>query len=1013
MRPASPRLGARLTGIALLAVVPALFAIAYLGSHERERARARTLSENLRLARLAAAAEAEQFDDARGLLATLAEYRPLLGNDTRECGRILRGVLLSHPGYVNLSVANADGTLFCSGTPLNPAVIANATGKRWFDGAMRMHAVSIGEVRTSAITRKPSIIIGYPMIDSTGQVRRVVTASIAIDQLRHAMSSTGIHAGAGFTLFDTSGTIILRSPEGDRWIGKRVSDVGALHRLQAGAAEDLTDTVGADGVSRLYATVPVHGSFDIGMYLGFAMDRRVAYAEAQQTLRNEIWLLVFVTLAGVIAALVGGATFVLRPIRALRGVVDRLARGDLAARADLVPNLGGVGDLVDGVNAMAAALDARKQERDEAEVQLRASEDRYRLLFEKNPNSMWVYDSATYKFLEVNEAAVVRYGYSRDEFLSMNLRDVRPPEEVPRLEAFLAQTKGVFRSATVWQHRRKCGEVIDVEITTHEIMFEGRSARLVAAQDVSDRTRAERALRDAEERMRFALDASRVGVWEADLRTRHVTLSEACEAMHGMAPDAFLGNIEAFRACVHPDDRQDVSDAIGAAIRNHRDAQHEYRIIRPDGVVRRINSAGRFFYAADGTPLRGAGISMDVTEQRSIEAQLRQSQKMEAVGRLAGGIAHDFNNLLTVIAGNVEIATGALAADSPVRADLDEAHAAATRAAQLTRQLLAFSRKQTLQSQPVNVCEMIASITPMLRRLIGEDIAISSTVCAEVPVVVGDRAQLEQVLMNLSVNARDAMPRGGRLSFDTTIVDLDRDEIAARRIDVEAGRYVVLTVSDTGVGMDGDALAHAFEPFFTTKGAGKGTGLGLSSVYGTVKQSGGHVTAASTVGAGTVITMYLPLRALCTPEEATAAPLYADTGSGTILLVEDDDSVRALAHRLLKNAGFSVLVAESGPAAIQIAKEYVGHITLVLSDVVMPGMSGLEMVEVLETARPGIGVLMMSGYPDGEFGRRGIETHRYEMIEKPFTRDTLIGRVQAAIADHRSGRKRSAKTPVG
>ncbi|MEO7085471.1 MAG: PAS domain S-box protein [Gemmatimonadaceae bacterium] len=1005
MRPASPRLRVRLIGIALLAAVPALLAIVYLGSLERERARARTLSENLRLARLAAAAEAARFDAAQGLLATLAVYPPLAGKDQKECGRILARVLASHPGYLNLTVANADGTLFCTAAPYKNGVVVPAKGKRWFDQAVATKSIAIGEVRPSGLTGKPSIIIGYPILDDAGGVRRVVGASIATDQLRQAVSVTGIPAGATLTLFDTSGTIVLRSPNDDKWSGRRMPDLAALLHLRAGADEDLSDATGVDGVPRLYATVPLRGSVGVGMYLGLGIDRRIAYADADKTLRDEFWLLVLVTLVGILAALAAGNTFVLRPIKALRTVIDRIAAGDLAARAGLVANLGGVGDLVDGVNAMAAAVDARQRERDEAERRLRASEDRYRLLFEQNPNAMWVYDAETLVFLEVNDAAVQRYGYSRDEFLAMHINDIRPPEEAVRLEAFLAQEHGPFTAANTWHHRRKNGEIIDADVTTHEIMFSGRRARLVAAQDVSDRTRAEGALRDAEERIRFALEASKVGVWEANVLTGVATWSETAEAMHGVAPGTYDGSLDAFIACIHPEDREAVMRETTESARERRNTVNEYRAIWPDGTVRQINSQGKFFYAANGTPARGAGIATDVTHQRSMEEQLRQSQKMEAVGQLAGGIAHDFNNLLTVIAGNVEMASLALPIDSPARVDLDGVRTAAVRAAQLTRQLLAFSRKQTLRIEPVDIGEMIAEITPMLRRLIGEDIAIDYSVCSEGPVVNGDRAQLEQVLINLSVNARDAMPKGGRLAFETSVVNLGVDDLARRRVDLEPSTYVTLTVRDTGVGMDADVLAHAFEPFFTTKDVGKGTGLGLSSVYGTVKQSGGHVSASSTLNVGTTITIYLPLRdpASEVPATVSRATNRPDVGEGTILLVEDDDAVRALANRVLKSAGFTVLVAASGHAAIEVARDYAGHISLVLSDVVMPGISGLELASVLESTRPGIAVLLMSGYPDAEIGRRGTRTQN-AIIEKPFTRDTLVARVHGAIAEHRATR---------
>ena len=292
----------------------------------------------------------------------------------------------------------------------------------------------------------------------------------------------------------------------------------------------------------------------------------------------------------------------------------------------------------------------------------------------------------------------------------------------------------------------------------------------------------------------------------------------------------------------------------------------------------------------------------------------------------------------------------------------------------------------------------------MLRRLIGEDITIEMrgyAVAAWSSSAIA--AQLEQILINLSVNARDAMPQGGTLRIETSIVQPDRDAIARRRLELDPGTYVALSVRDTGCGMERDVLARAFEPFFTTKEVGKGTGLGLSSVYGTVKQSGGHVIAESMPSVGTVITIHLPLRARqATPQPVVAVPRAAvETEAATILLVEDDAAVRALAGRILRGAGYTVLAAASGRSAIETAREYAGDIALVLSDVVMPGVSGIELVSVIEAARPGIGILLMSGYPDAEIGRRGMRTHSFVFVEKPFTRDVLLTRVQHVITERR------------
>jgi PAS domain S-box-containing protein len=368
----------------------------------------------------------------------------------------------------------------------------------------------------------------------------------------------------------------------------------------------------------------------------------------------------------------------------------------------------------------------------------------------------------------------------------------------------------------------------------------------------------EKALKLADERMRFVLSVSGVGIWELDLRTQLSQWSETCEAMHGIAPGKFGGTFESFLDCIHVDDRDAVRQSIAASIATRTNSSLEYRTVWPDGTVRRISSSGNFFYDEAGQPIRGAGVATDVTQRRLLEEQLRQSMKMEAVGQLAGGIAHDFNNLLTIITGNTELALGAVPQESEVSEDLRHSLAAANRAAQLTKQLLAFSRKQVLRPEPVDVNEVVEELTPLVRRLVGADITVECARDGGTLITMVDRAQLEEAIINLAVNAREAMPSGGTVRLATDNVRLDAVHIARKRLELEPGSYVMLSVSDTGTGMDAAALARAFEPFFTTKTVAKGSGLRLPSVYGMVKQFGGQTSIESELGRGTTVTMLLP-----------------------------------------------------------------------------------------------------------------------------------------------------------
>lgn len=395
----------------------------------------------------------------------------------------------------------------------------------------------------------------------------------------------------------------------------------------------------------------------------------------------------------------------------------------------------------------------------------------------------------------------------------------------------------------------------------------------------------------------------------------------------------------------------------------------------------------------------------DVTARQRLEEQLRQSQKMEAIGALAGGVAHDFNNLLTVISGHAELLRESPTLSLDDSSDLEEIAAAADRAAVLTRQLLAFSRKQVLQSVALDLNAVIASVTPMLRRLIGEDIVISINCQVGLGVVVADPGQMEQVLVNLVVNARDAMPRGGRIEIATENVTLDTRFPFVDDGELRAGAYVLLSVSDTGTGIPADLRDRIFEPFFTTKRVGQGTGLGLSTVFGIVKQSGGQISVASEVGEGTVFTIHLPLAAEGSVPPASIARTSPHVGvSETILVTEDEEAVLTLVQRMLGKLGYTVLTARDGEEAIRLVAQHEGLIDLLLTDVIMPGMSGPKLADEIRLLHPGIRTLYMSGYTDNEIDRGGALGENAVLLEKPFTGERLALAVQAALAEHDASR---------
>jgi two-component system, cell cycle sensor histidine kinase and response regulator CckA len=507
-------------------------------------------------------------------------------------------------------------------------------------------------------------------------------------------------------------------------------------------------------------------------------------------------------------------------------------------------------------------------ERVRAEEALRKSESMFRLLFSHTPLPMWVFDTESLRFLQVNEAATKQYGFSDDEFRRMTVRDIRTDGNESSFAKHVEEWKQEGRHHGHWRHQRKDGKSFEVDVVSHKLEYGGRSVRLVVAQDVSER--------------------------------------------------------------------------------------------------------------------------------QLLEQQLRQAQKMEAIGRLAGGVAHDFNNLLMVIKGHTELLLDVLPVADHVTRKIEQIDRSADRATALTRQLLAFSRMQVLQPRPMNLNSVVDEMGKLLPRLIGEDIELIVRASGDLGTIRADASQMEQIIMNLAVNARDAMPNGGKLIIETQNIELDHYYRDAHPI-VQPGRYVLLSVSDNGTGMDAETQAHIFEPFFTTKEQGKGTGLGLATVYGVVKQSGGFVWVYSELGQGTTFKIYLPR-----VDEASAvivgapSPAQVLRGTETVLLTEDEQDVREVAREFLESAGYQVLQAASGEAALKLAAAHNGAIDLLVTDMVMPGMSGQELARKMRIVRQDLRVLYMSGYSE-HAAEEAAKSEGSAVLAKPFSRGALLRKAREVL----------------
>jgi PAS domain S-box-containing protein len=638
-------------------------------------------------------------------------------------------------------------------------------------------------------------------------------------------------------------------------------------------------------------------------------------------------------------------------------------------------------------------ITARKQ----AEEALRRSEEDYRRIVETVNEGIWVLDG-DFHISFANHQITAMFGYPVEEMLGHYTTDFLFPEGVAESIASREARRRGQSSRHERRFRRKDGSDLWVIVSARPIMDGERFVGSIASvTDITERKLAEEALRRSEESFRTLVTNVPGLVYRCELAApwRTSMISEGVEAITGYAASAFTqDNGLTWGDIVLPQDMSLVSKVSSDGIAERRIYEIEYRIRHASGELRWVYERGRALYDAAGAPLYLDGVIMDITTSKLLEEQLLQAQKMEAVGRLAGGVAHDFNNLLTVINGYSEMLLSGLEGDNPLRADLEQIERAGQRAAALTHQLLAFSRRQMLQPRVLNLNELLTGLGKMLSRLIGEDIRLEFNLLPELGSIMADPGQIEQVVMNLAVNARDAMPDGGTLSLQTSHVTLPAPTHEAAT-NMPAGLYVLLNVTDTGSGMSPEVQAHLFEPFFTTKGVGKGTGLGLATIYGIVKQSGGEIQVHSVEGQGTTFGIYLP-RLAEAPTEARVAAAPPPVGQETILVVEDQVDVRQIAVRQLRQLGYTVLEAPDPLAALTMLGEATRHLDLLLTDMVMPEMNGKELAEKARQQRPTLSVLFMTGYTDEMVTRQGL-SGREPFLQKPFTPAALAQAVRGVL----------------
>jgi two-component system, cell cycle sensor histidine kinase and response regulator CckA len=628
---------------------------------------------------------------------------------------------------------------------------------------------------------------------------------------------------------------------------------------------------------------------------------------------------------------------------------------------------------------------------------LRQSESNSLFLFAHNPLPMWVFGRESLQFLQVNDAAVHRYGYQRIEFLQMSLSDLHPPEEIPSLLSALHGKSDREKTVGQWHHRLKDGSLIDVEIFVHSMEYSGRASALMVAQDITERKRTE----EERQKLLALVENSQDFIAVSDLECNVQYINPAGRALLGMSGSESVSGTRG-EDYVAAEDFLLMRHAIFPAVLStgHWEGELKFRQQKTGRLIPMDYVGFLLKDLQSGEPRLVGTISRDITERRSLEQQLRQAQKFEAIGQLAGGIAHDFNNVIGAILGWAELGEErAGSGDALYATYFKKIHTQCDRVTALVHQLLAFARRQVLEPRNLSLNQSIRDVLSLLGGVIGKDIELQTILAEDLAVVCVDPTQIEQVLMNLCINSRDAMPKGGRLTIKTHNADFSEAE-CRRNAALQPGRFAALSVSDTGVGMDAAVRERIFEPFFTTKGTGKGTGLGLATVYGIVKQHGGFILVESEPNRGSTFQVFLPASENVTPAE-NQPPVVQDLpvrgGTETILIAEDHEGVREMACATLESLGYQILIAHDGEEAVEMFSTHRDSIALVLLDVIMPRRNGPKTYEAIQAMKPGIPVVFATGYSNETAALNEMVQRGVAVLRKPYSPGALCRRVREAL----------------
>ena len=980
----------RLLLLITLTIIPLFIFTLYSSFEQRKHREAEIEIDVMTKARQAANNLDQLFSGSRQILTGFAELPAVLKHDATACNAFVAAFKKKLPMYANLAAAKENGDVFCSAA--SQTLKVNVSDRPYFKMAIQNKRYIIGDYLVARLFNRPAITASMPVMDSKMRVKTVVFASIDLEWLEKELGKIELSKGNHevLTILDRNYTVLFRNPDSQKWIGKKTSDTALTIKIGVLKEGVLTATSGLDGIERIWAFTSVPG-LDDSIFVRYGASRKLFFSEINRTLRNNLLGLFAITILALLIAWFGSDKLILHRIKLLQKATDALGKGNLTVRLDVSASKDEISRLGSDFNKMAAALESQNQMR-------RISEEKYRTLFDESLDAIFV-STPEGKYLDINQAGVELFGYSsKEEMLGLDInKDIYLNLEDRIAYKQILEEQGFVKDYEL-RLKRKDGGI--VTILASAIAVRDKHGNIVEYRginrDITKHKQAEKELAEITQRLQLAVNSAELGIWDWDTVNNSMVWDDPMLELYGLTRETFSGGIEAWHNGLHPEDRITTIEECQAALRGDKEWDTEFRIIQPNGTVKHIKANGIVIRDSVGKHIRMLGINFDITAHRNLERQLRQTQKMEAIGQLAGGVAHDFNNLLQAIFANVHLLKIRHKNHGIDVEEVSEIDALSNRAVALTQSLLAFSRKQHINIKPMNLNASIRETEKILARTIGEDIHLTLQLTEANTTVHADSNQIGQILINLAANARDAMPKGGELTIRTELTFLDKAFVKMHGYG-RFGEYVLMTVTDTGIGMDAATRQSIFEPFFTTKQVGKGTGLGLSTVYGIVTQHEGFIDVYSELDKGTVFKVYLPALEEKAEAKESNGHFELEAATETVMLVEDDSSLRLAMAKMLQGFGYTVIEACDGDEAVAKFVEHKNEIHLVLMDVIMPRKGGADAFRELKATKPDIEIILMSGYA-GDFlsGKLRMEDDIH-FITKPISPKELYAKIRSVL----------------